>query len=102
MLMAAGWPGALKGFPSSPSPPPDCGRPGPPRWRRSSTRASQLSRASIGDLTPERILADRHGVFADADAALVDALAGARRRFPRAAVEHGPAFLRGALDAVRE
>jgi len=41
-------------------------------------------------------------VFADADAALVDALAGARRRFPRAAVEHGPAFLRGALDAVRE
>jgi len=41
-------------------------------------------------------------VFADAGTALADALAGAHRRIPRATVEHGPAFLRGALDAVRE
>jgi hypothetical protein len=63
-------------------------------------------------VSPPRFLADRaverilvghgHGVFADAEAALADTLAGARRRLPRALVEHGPDLARGAAAAVLE
>lgn len=60
-------------------------------------------RGLLGDLDPERILVGHgHGVFADADAALADCLAGARRRLPRATVAHGPDYVAGVLDAVTD
>jgi len=60
-------------------------------------------RALLADLDPERILVGHgHGVFADADAALADCLAAARRRLPRATVAHGPDYVAGVLGAVRE
>jgi len=57
----------------------------------------------LSDLDPDRILVGHgHGVFADADDALAGCLAGARRRLPHAAVEHGPEFLAGVLGAVTD
>jgi hypothetical protein len=57
----------------------------------------------LGDLEPERILVGHgHGVFADADPALADCLAGARRRLPRATVAHGPDYVAGVLGAVTD
>lgn len=47
-------------------------------------------RAAFGGLDPERILLGHgEGVFEEAAAALTDALAGSRRRFPRALAENG-------------
>lgn len=46
-------------------------------------------RELLGEVEPERILLGHGaGVFHDASAALADALAGARKRFPRAVVSH--------------
>ncbi|AGN01912.1 hypothetical protein L593_09835 [Salinarchaeum sp. Harcht-Bsk1] len=63
-------------------------RPFPPRDR-------------FADAEPERIFVG-HGraVTDDANTALADALAGARRRFPRAAIRHGPGQLRALLSAL--
>lgn len=60
-------------------------------------------RRPFTDLDPERILVGHgRGVFEDAERALSDALAGARRRFPRALAENGPAQVRAFLGAVCE
>ena len=55
------------------------------------------------DVDPERILVGHgHGVFTDAATALADALAGARRRLPRALLDHGREYVAGITSAVRE
>lgn len=52
-------------------------------------------------MAPERIcFGHGEGVFADADAALRDALEGARRRLPRALVTNLPGELRAGLGAL--
>jgi len=59
-------------------------------------------RDALGDLDPERVLVGHgDGVFDAADAALADALAGARRRLPRALVANGPGAVRNLLAAAR-
>ncbi|WP_135304008.1 hypothetical protein [Haloarcula amylovorans] len=65
---------------------------------------SRLSppRETFADLTPDRILLGHgEGIFTDAGAALDDAIAGARRRFPRALLTNGPTELKAMLDALR-
>ncbi|WP_227353605.1 hypothetical protein [Haladaptatus salinisoli] len=58
-------------------------------------------RRAFVDCAPERILVGHgEGVFEGASAALSDALAGARRRFPRALLESGGAQLRALVGAV--
>lgn len=58
-------------------------------------------REPFADLDPERILVGHGtGVFEDAGAALADALAGARRRFPAALVRNGPGQLRTLAEAL--
>lgn len=58
-------------------------------------------RETLGELDPERILFGHgEGVFEDASGALEDALDGARRRFPRALVEHLGTSLRSMTAAV--
>lgn len=58
-------------------------------------------RSLFGQFEPDRILVGHGtGVFTDAEAALDDALAGARRRLPAALREHGSAQLRGLLAAL--
>lgn len=53
-------------------------------------------------LDPERVLVGHGtGVFEDASSSLLDALAGARRRLPRALVENGPTQLRSLVAAFR-
>ncbi|WP_267640686.1 hypothetical protein [Haloarchaeobius amylolyticus] len=60
-------------------------------------------RAAFADWHPDRILVGHGtGVFEDADAALQDALAGARRRLPRGLLTRGPAQVRAMLGAVRD
>lgn len=59
-------------------------------------------RDALGGLEPDRILVGHGtGVFRDAPAALADALAGARRRFPRALIENGPSQVRTVTAALR-
>jgi hypothetical protein len=60
-------------------------------------------RKAFADWIPERIVFG-HGTGIDADAAdaLADCLANARRRFPRALVETGPAQARAILGALVE
>ncbi|PSP89123.1 hypothetical protein BRC90_05655 [Halobacteriales archaeon QS_4_69_34] len=58
-------------------------------------------RAAFAGLEPDRILVGHGaGVFEDAAGALADALAGSRRRFPRALVENGRAEARSVLAAL--
>lgn len=58
-------------------------------------------RNAFVDFDPERILVGHgEGVFEGAAAALSDALAGARRRFPRGLLESGGAQLRALVGAV--
>lgn len=58
-------------------------------------------RERFADIVPERVLLGHGaGVFADAAAALDDAVENARRRFPRALVTSGPRELKALLDAV--
>lgn len=58
-------------------------------------------RSVFEQLDPDRVLVGHgEGVFTDADAALEDALAGARRRLPTALREHGRTQLRGLLAAL--
>lgn len=60
-------------------------------------------RATFADVSPERVLVGHGtGVFEDADAALADALAGARRRFPAALRENGTGPLRTLYAALRD
>ncbi|MCU4739847.1 hypothetical protein OB955_09930 [Halobacteria archaeon AArc-m2/3/4] len=67
------------------------------------SRRLRPPRVSLAGLEPERVLVG-HGppVYEDATAALDEALATARRRFPRALVEHGPDSVRSVLEAVRK
>ncbi|MEY7849849.1 hypothetical protein AB7C87_11705 [Natrarchaeobius sp. A-rgal3] len=52
---------------------------------------------------PDRILVGHgEGVFDDATRALENALAGGRRRFPRAVLESGPGTVRSLVGAVRD
>lgn len=56
----------------------------------------------LGGLAPERVLCGHGtGVFADAEAALADALSGSRRRTPRMLREHLVTSLRELLAAAR-
>jgi len=58
-------------------------------------------RERFADIVPERVLLGHGaGVFADAAAALDDAVENARRRFPRALVTSGPQELKALLDAL--
>ncbi|OVE84418.1 hypothetical protein [Natronolimnobius baerhuensis] len=58
---------------------------------------------SLRRLEPERVLVGHgEGVFEDATRALEFALAGGRRRFPRATLENGPATVRSLVGAVCE
>ncbi|MFD1514802.1 hypothetical protein [Halomarina rubra] len=60
-------------------------------------------RALFAGFQPERVLFGHgEGVFEDATTALDDALAGARRRFPRALVEQGRDQARALVAAVRD
>ncbi|ELY95857.1 hypothetical protein [Natrialba taiwanensis] len=57
---------------------------------------------SLRELEPDRVLVGHGaGVLEDATRALEFALAGARRRFPRALLENGPATVRALYGAVR-
>lgn len=59
-------------------------------------------RGLYADRDPERVLVGHGtGVFDDAAAALSDALAGSRRRFPRGLLEQGGMQLRALADAAR-
>lgn len=59
-------------------------------------------RDALGDLAPERVLSGHGpGVHEDATAALDDALANARRRYPRAVLENGVDQVRTVLAALR-
>lgn len=59
-------------------------------------------RAALGGLDPDRILVGHgEGVFRDAPAALADALAHSRSRFPRALVENGLRQARTVTAAIR-
>lgn len=59
-------------------------------------------RAAFAGLSPERVLSGHGaGVHEDAAAALEDALANARRRFPRALLENGVAQIRTVTAALR-
>lgn len=59
-------------------------------------------RRLLADVRPERVLVGHGtGVFDRAATALADALAGARRRLPRALLAHGPTQLRALLEATR-
>jgi len=58
-------------------------------------------RSFFRQFDPDRVLVGHgEGVFTDAEAVLDDALAGARRRLPRALREHGATQLRGLLAAL--
>jgi len=58
-------------------------------------------RERFADIVPERVLLGHGaGVFADAAAALEDAVENARRRFPRALVTSGPQELKALLGAL--
>ncbi|RQG89866.1 hypothetical protein EA462_07575 [Natrarchaeobius halalkaliphilus] len=58
---------------------------------------------SLRRLEPDRILVGHgDGVFEDATRALENALAGGRRRFPRALFENGPGTVRSLVGAIRE
>lgn len=60
-------------------------------------------RSAFADVTPERVLCGHGaGVFENADGALRDALAGARRRFPRALLAGGRTQLRALVAAQRD
>jgi hypothetical protein len=60
-------------------------------------------RALFAGFDPERVLVGHgEGVFDGADAALADALDGARRRLPRALLADGPTQLRALAGALRE
>ncbi|MFP8953078.1 hypothetical protein ACLI4Z_08920 [Natrialbaceae archaeon A-arb3/5] len=57
---------------------------------------------SLRRFEPDQVLVGHgEGVFDEATRALEYALAGARRRFPRAVFETGPATARSLLDAIR-
>jgi len=59
-------------------------------------------REALGDLDPDRVLGGHGpGVHENASDALDDALANARRRFPRALLEHGTDQLRTVTAAAR-
>lgn len=59
-------------------------------------------RDALADFEPDRVLVGHgDGVFDDAEAALDEALAGARRRFPRALLAHGPQAATNLIAAVR-
>lgn len=59
-------------------------------------------RDTLGDLTPDRVLGGHgSGVDENAAAALKDALANSRRRFPQALVANGLDQLRTVLAAIR-
>lgn len=56
----------------------------------------------LDDVTPDRIICGHGtGVFEDADEALDDSLATARRGFPRALFENGPEQFRALLGAIQ-
>ncbi|MFC6954011.1 hypothetical protein [Halorubellus litoreus] len=58
-------------------------------------------RDALADFEPDRVLVGHgDGVFDDATAALADALAGSRKRFPRAVVENGPRAMRNLVVAA--
>lgn len=60
-------------------------------------------RETLGELDPERILFGHgEGVFEDASAALDDALAGARKRFPRALVSQLGTNIRLLVAAMKD
>jgi hypothetical protein len=57
---------------------------------------------SLAEFDPERVLCGHGvGVFEDAASALADALAGSRKRAPRAWLVHGPRALRDLVAAAR-
>lgn len=60
-------------------------------------------RGTFADVTPDRVVVGHGtGVFEDADAALEEALAGARRRIPAAVRENGAGSLGTLVAALRD
>jgi hypothetical protein len=59
-------------------------------------------RDALAGFDPDRVLVGHgDGVFEDATAALADALAGSRRRFPRALAANAPRAMRNLFEAAR-